>query len=61
MGFLLFEKSGTFNPTTHGLVVGDVINVIVVGGGGGGASGYGNSTYGKNGGNGGTSSFVYIW
>ena len=37
MGFILYEKSGTFNPLDHGLSVGDVITVVVVGAGGGGA------------------------
>lgn len=37
MGFILYEKTGTFNPLDHGLSVGDVITVVVVGAGGGGA------------------------
>lgn len=37
MGFILYEKSGTFNPLDHGLSVGDVTTVVVVGAGGGGA------------------------
>lgn len=37
MGFLLYEKSGTFDPTVHGLKVGDTIFVVAVGGGSSGA------------------------
>lgn len=33
MGFLLYEESGTFDPTVHGLKVGDTIFVVAVGGG----------------------------
>lgn len=40
MGFLLYEESGTFDPTVHGLKVGDTIFVVAVGGG---SSGSGNS------------------
>lgn len=40
MGFLLYEESGTFDPTVHGLKVGDTIFVVAVGGG---SSGAGNS------------------
>lgn len=57
MGYAFFDKSGNFNPLDYGLSVGDVINVICVGGGGGGASGYVSTSYGKNGGTGGTTSF----
>ena len=54
MGFILFDKSGTFNPTTYGLSPGDIVHVIVVGGGGGGCYSSTTSAYG---GNGGSSSF----
>ena len=33
MGFVIFENSGTFNPSSYGLSVGDSINIICVGGG----------------------------
>ena len=33
MGFALFESSGTFNPASYGLVVGDTLQVVAVGGG----------------------------
>lgn len=36
MGFMLFTSSGSFNPATYGLNVGDLVQVIVVGGGAGG-------------------------
>ena len=39
MGMQIFESSGTFSPTTHGLKVGDVLQGVVVGGGGGGGNG----------------------
>lgn len=32
MGFALFESSGTFNPASYGLVVGDMLQVVAVGG-----------------------------
>lgn len=32
MGFALFESSGTFNPASYGLVIGDVLQVVAVGG-----------------------------
>lgn len=32
MGFALFESSGTFNPASYGLIVGDTIQVVAVGG-----------------------------
>lgn len=35
MGFVLFESSGTFNPSAYGLVPGDLLQVVCVGGGGG--------------------------
>ncbi len=54
MGFILFDKSGTFDPTTYGLSPGDVVHAVVVGGGGGGCYNSNTSTYG---GNGGASSF----
>lgn len=54
MGFILFNKSGTFDPTAYGLNPGDVIHAIVVGGGGGGCYSSQTSSYG---GNGGASSF----
>ena len=34
MGYVLFTKSGTFDPATYGLSIGDTINVVCVGGGG---------------------------
>ena len=47
MGMLLFDKSGTFVPSTYGLTVGDMIHVVAIGGGGsagaaGGATSFGN-------------------
>lgn len=65
MGFLLFDKSGTFSPATLGLSPGDIITAIVVGGGGGGgAANINSSSYATApgvepfaGGNGGPSSF----
>lgn len=65
MGFQLFNKSGTFSPSSLGLSPGDIVNAIVVGGGGGGAASYISSnqyatapgTVGYKGGNGGPSSF----
>lgn len=33
MGMVIFERSGTFDPTVFGLVAGDVLQVICVGGG----------------------------
>jgi hypothetical protein len=56
MGFALFESSGTFNPASYGLVVGDTIQVVAVGGGKGG-SGSDNNDGETLGSNGGTSSF----
>ena len=44
MGMQMFTTSGTFNPTTHGLVAGDVLNIICVGGGGPGADVTGSGT-----------------
>ena len=38
MGFLLYEESGTFDPTAYGLKVGDTIFVVAVGGGSSGVS-----------------------
>lgn len=63
MGFILYEKSGTFNPLDHGLSVGDVITVVVVGAGGGGACSTSISTASNNslaGATGGSSSFGTI-
>lgn len=37
MGMRIYDASGTFNPTEHGLKIGDEINIICVGGGQGGA------------------------
>lgn len=34
MGMLLFDKSGTFVPSTYGLTVGDVLHIVAIGGGG---------------------------
>lgn len=47
MGMLLFDKSGTFVPSTYGLTVGDMLHIVAVGGGGsagaaGGATSFGN-------------------
>ena len=36
MGMQIFESSGTFDPKTHGLKVGDVLQIVCVGGGDGG-------------------------
>lgn len=44
MGMVIFEESGTFNPATFGLQVGDVLNIVCVGGGGGGGGGGWNSS-----------------
>lgn len=63
MGFLLFDKNGTFNPTTYGLSPGDTIYVTVVGGGGGGgalAQYNSDKPWYVAGGNGGASSFGNI-
>lgn len=38
-GPLLYEESGTFNPATYNLAVGDQIQVICIGGGAGGYNG----------------------
>ena len=40
MGMVLFNKSGTFNPSDYGLSVGDQIQIVCVGGGGGGGISY---------------------
>lgn len=32
MGMQIFESSGTFDPKTHGLKVGDVLQIVCVGG-----------------------------
>lgn len=37
---VIITSSGTFNPASYGLKVGDTINIICVGGGGGGSSAY---------------------
>ena len=42
MGMAIFEKSGTFNPNTYGLEIGDIIQIVCVGGGNGGERGDGN-------------------
>lgn len=47
MGMLLFDKSGTFAPSTYGLTVGDMLHIVAIGGGGsagaaGGATSFGN-------------------
>ena len=34
MGFTIFTSSGTFNPASYGLKVGDMIHIIAIGGGG---------------------------
>lgn len=69
MGYVLFESSGTFNPSTYGLVPGDTVQVIAVGGGGGGCGANGaqynaTSSRSRNGGTagaaGGASSFGNI-
>lgn len=39
MGLEIFTSSGSFNPSTYGLKVGDLIQVLVVGGGGAGGGG----------------------
>ena len=58
MGMVLFNKSGSFNPSSYGLSVGDLIQVVVVGGGGGGAAlGSQQSISVPRAGNGGSSSF----
>lgn len=55
MGFALFESSGTFNPASYGLVIGDVLQVVAVGGGRGGVGVY--TSRSVDGANGGASSF----
>lgn len=58
MGMVLFNKSGSFNPSSYGLSVGDLIQVVVVGGGGGGAAlGSTQNINVPRAGNGGSSSF----
>lgn len=59
MGYILFTQNGTFNPSDHGLVVGDVINVVCVGGGASGSSYFyvNSSTYNRGCVAGGASSF----
>ena len=58
MGMVLFNKSGSFKPSSYGLSVGDLIQVVVVGGGGGGAAlGSQQSISVPRAGNGGSSSF----
>ena len=47
MGMLLFDKSGTFVPSTYGLTAGDMLHIVAIGGGGsagaaGGATSFGN-------------------
>ena len=47
MGMLLFDKSGTFVPSTYGLTVGALLHIVAIGGGGsagaaGGATSFGN-------------------
>lgn len=39
MGFLLYEKSDTFDPNDYGLKIGDSLFVVAVGGGSSGATG----------------------
>lgn len=34
MGYILYTANGTFNPSSYGLVVGDVIQALLIGGGG---------------------------
>ena len=59
MGMVIFERSGTFDPTVYRLVVGDVLQVICVGGGssGDGVTGALSNATLVNGIAGGTSSF----
>lgn len=38
MGFTIFTSSGTFNPVSYGLKVGDALHIVCVGGGGGGST-----------------------
>ena len=55
MGMVIFEKSGTFNPSDYGLEIGTVLNIICVGGGSSGAVYAGTNYYAQTAG--GTSSF----
>lgn len=59
MGMVIFERSGTFDPTVFGLVAGDVLQVICVGGGssGDGVTGVGSKATKVSGIAGGTSAF----
>lgn len=57
MGFTLFTQSGTFDPASYGLKVGDALHIICVGGGGGGSRANNSSTSSYNGSNGSSSSF----
>lgn len=58
MGFALFTQSGTFNPSSYGLSVGDVVHVAAIGGGGSGYKTTGSRAV--NGAQGGTTSFGSI-
>lgn len=61
MGLAIFTKSGTFNPATYGLRVGQLLQIVCVGGGNSGQGGTGGSSSSMRGvggaaGNGGGSS-----
>lgn len=44
MGLQIFENSGTFSPSAHGLAVGDTVDLILVGGGSSGSAVIGSSS-----------------
>ena len=46
MGMLLFDKSGTFAPSTYGLTVGDMLHIVAIGGGGSAGAAGGATSFG---------------
>lgn len=47
MGMLLFDKSGTFVPSTYGLTVGDMLHIVAIGGGGSAGAAGGATSFGS--------------
>lgn len=47
MGMLLFDKSGTFVPSTYGLTVGDMLHIVAIGGGGSAGNAGGATSFGS--------------